>query len=210
MLNRKGIVFVISAPSGTGKTTICRRIVKEVEDIKFSVSYTTRKKKKDEIEGVDYYFVSKAKFERLIGEGFFVEWANVYGNYYGTPWSELERTRKEGFDLLLEIDVQGGVKVKEVFPSSVLIFVVPPSISTLEERLLRRGRDSREEIKKRLTIAMEEMRYIDGYDYIIENDNLEEAVKNVRCIITSERRKRERVIDSYLRRFGIGKKNELK
>ncbi len=201
MLNRKGIVFVISAPSGTGKTTICKAIVKEVENIRFSISYTTRERKKGEIDGVDYYFVSRERFRELIDENFFVEWAEVYGNLYGTPWSELERAREEGVDLLLEIDVQGGKNVKSVFPDSVLIFIVPPSLEELRKRLEARGRDSDEEIERRIRLAKSEMEFMNFYDYIVENDKIENAIQKVKCIIDAERVKRERVAEHYLEKI---------
>ena len=203
MWSRKGIIFVISAPSGAGKTTICKRVLEEVENIRFSISYTTRGIRKGEVHGRDYYFVSKEEFRKLADKGFFVEWAEVYGNYYGTPWSELERAEKEGYDLLLEIDVQGGVKIKDVFPSAVMIFVVPPSLEVLEERLRRRGRDSEEEIQRRLQVARKELEYMRIYDYIVENEDLDEAVEKVKCIIESERRRRDRILGKYLEIFKL-------
>ncbi len=207
MLNRKGIIFVVSAPSGTGKTTICRRVIEEIDNIRFSVSYTTRPIRKGEIDGRDYYFVNKEKFEELISRGFFVEWANVYGYYYGTPWSELEKAEREGYDILLEIDVQGGVKIKEVFPGSVMIFIVPPSLGVLEERLRKRGRDSEDEIKKRLSIARQELGYLKYYDYVVENNILEDAVSNVKIIIGAERLRRFRLYDYYAEKFHLEEKD---
>ncbi len=208
MWSRKGIIYVVSAPSGTGKTTICRMVLEEVDNIRFSVSYTTRSKRKGEVDGVDYYFVSRERFKELIEQDHFVEWAEVYGNYYGTPWSELKKAEEEGYDLLLEIDVQGGARIKEAFPDAVMIFLVPPSLEELERRLKSRGRDSEEEIRRRLDVARREFQFMDRYDYIVENRELREAVERVKCIIEAERHKRSRIGDRYREIFNLEKGNE--
>ncbi len=199
MWSRRGIIFVISAPSGTGKTTICKHILEDVSNIRFSISYTTRSKRKGEIEGKDYYFVDRKKFIELAENNFFVEWAEVYGNFYGTPWSELSKAEKEGYDLLLEIDVQGGINIKKEFPSAVLIFVMPPSLDSLAERLKKRGRDSEEEINKRLKVAKSEMAFLKEYDYVVENIELHKAVRDIKCIIEAERLRKDRVAGKYIK-----------
>ncbi len=173
-------VIVISGPSGVGKTTIYKRLLVELEDkICFSVSVTTRPPRKNEVEGVDYYFVSKEEFDKLRKNNEFVEWALVYGNYYGTLKSEIDRILKNK-SCLLDVDVQGGMNVKKVIPESFLIFIKPPSIEALKQRLLSRGLDNVEEIKKRIKFAKNEMKYSRYYDVIIENDDLEKCYSRVK------------------------------
>jgi len=189
----KGILLVVSAPSGTGKTTLCRMLLKEFQNMEFSVSYTTRKPREGEVNGRDYFFVSKEEFERMIEEGDFLEWAEVYGNYYGTSKKQVLKALEEGKDILLDIDVQGALQVKKNFPEAVLVFILPPSFAELEKRLRKRGTDTEEVIKKRLKVAREEIKKAPLYDYLIVNDKLEEAYSKLKSVVIAEKCKAERL-----------------
>lgn len=187
-MNRKeGILLVISGPSGAGKGTVCRALLELEPDISYSVSVTSRPPRPGEKEGVHYFFVSREKFEKMVSEGQMLEWAEVYGNYYGTPREPVLESLKSGRDILLEIDVQGALQVKEKFPAAVLVFILPPSMRDLEMRLKHRATDAEEEISKRLRWAEQEIRKISLYDYLVVNDTVERAVSKVRCILTAER-----------------------
>ena len=188
-----GDVFVISAPSGSGKTTICRMLVDKVKDIELSVSYTTRRMKKGETDGKDYHFVNDEIFDKMINLGAFLESANVYGMRYGTSREAVEAIVKRGIDAVLEIDIQGGRKVKKALPDAVLIGIFPPDWATLSSRLSQRGRDSAEEMNTRLKSASNEMRDLLSYDYLVVNDSLEQAVLQVEWIVRARRLRRERV-----------------
>ncbi len=187
-----GDLFVISAPSGSGKTTICRSLVASVEDLVLSVSYTTRAKKPGEVEGKDYRFVDDRMFDKMIDSNEFLEYASVYGRRYGTSRNVVRDIVSKGLDAILEIDVQGGRKVKTAVPEAVLVGVVPPDWKTLRTRLFDRGRDSREEMAARLDAAAEEMRGLLAYDYLVVNDDLGEAVRRVEWIIRAARQRRDR------------------
>ncbi len=194
MKKEKGLLVVISAPSGTGKTTLCHMLLEEFENMEFSVSYTTRIPREGEINGRDYFFVDRETFERMIEEGDFLEWAEVYGNLYGTSKSQVIKAIESGKDVLLDIDVQGALQVKNNFPEAVLIFILPPSLKELEKRLRKRGTDSGEAIERRLRIAREEIRKSIYYDYLVVNDVLEVAFNKLKSIITAEKCRTERVI----------------
>lgn len=189
---RKGIIFVISAPSGTGKTTICERLLDFFSDLKMSISHTTRKPREGERHGLDYYFVDKATFETMIKNGDFIEWAEVYGNLYGTSKKVINELLNDGVDILLDIDTQGAKSIKKLYPDSVLIFIIPPSIEELERRLKSRG-ENLDTIKARLQKTKEEISQYEFYDYLVINDNLEEAVNKISCIISTERLKIKRI-----------------
>ncbi len=194
MLNRlKGLLIVISAPSGTGKTTLSHMLLREFPNMEFSVSYTTRKPRNGEINGRDYWFVDRETFEKMIEEGDFLEWAEVYGHLYGTSKSQVIKALSEGKDVLLDIDTQGALNVKKNFPEAVLIFILPPSLRELKRRLESRGTDDEETIKKRLKIAREEIRRAPLYDYVVVNDVLEIAFDNLRSIIKAEKCRAERL-----------------
>jgi guanylate kinase len=191
----KGLIFIISAPSGTGKTTLVKRVMEDVPGLRFSVSYTTRPPRAGEREGEDYHFVSPAFFQEMVKRGEFLEWAKVLGSRYGTPRVDLKALAAEGIDLILDIDTQGAKKVREKVDSPVLIYLLPPSLEDLEDRLLKRDLDSPERIKFRMANAQKDMNESRQYDYVIVNDRLEEAAEKLKAIILSERgRKRKKSI----------------
>ncbi len=189
----KGLLIVISAPSGTGKTTLTHMLLKEFPDMEFSVSYTTRKPRPGEVNGKDYFFVDRETFEKMIEEGDFLEWAEVYGNLYGTSKSQVLKALNEGKDILLDIDTQGALQVKKNFPEAVLIFILPPSFKELERRLRNRGTDDEETIEKRLKVARKEVERAPLYDYIVVNDRLEKAYEKLRSIVIAEKCRTERL-----------------
>ena len=178
----KGILVVISGFSGAGKGTIMKELIRSY-DYFLSVSATTREPRDGETEGIDYYFHTREEFERMIHNGELIEWAEYVGNFYGTPTKHVEEQLNQGKDVLLEIEMQGGMLVKEQFPDALLIFISPPSAEILRERLTGRGTESPEEIEKRLQRAVEEVKYMKDYDYIIVNDKLEDAVARVNDLI---------------------------
>ena len=184
---RKGIPIVVSAPSGGGKTTLCRRLMEKLSGLEFSISHTTRAPRGKEQDGVDYHFVSEAEFKTLIAEDKFLEWAEVHGNYYG---SSLEAARKQlsaGRDVLFDIDIQGGYQIKEKMPEAVLIFIVPPSMKVLEERLRGRASDTEEVIQKRLKAAREEIEGAVNYSHWIINDDLDCALETFSSVVVAGR-----------------------
>ncbi|MBG0765507.1 MAG: guanylate kinase [Tissierellales bacterium] len=182
----EGLVIVISGPSGAGKGTICKEIVKRKKDLIISVSATTRSPRKNEIEGKNYYFYTEETFKEKIEKNDFLEYAKVYGNYYGTPKSKVIEEIKKGKNVILEIDIQGALQIKESYPKGIFIFVMPPSMEELKNRITSRGTDSREVILKRMECAYHELNYAFKYDYVIINDDLEEAVKVVDSILIAE------------------------
>ena len=178
----KGRLFVISGPSGTGKGTICKELIKD-DKIRLSVSMTTRNPREGEVHGVSYYFATKEEFLQKIEAGGFLEYAEVFGNYYGTPKMEVLELLDEGIDVLLEIDVQGALQIKEVYPEAVLVFILPPSMEELRIRLTGRGTETQEVVERRLGEAAKEISYVKHYDYAVINDDLEEAIDNVKSVI---------------------------
>jgi len=199
-----GKLFILSAPSGTGKTTVAQKLLSELADLERVVTYTTRKPRPYEQPGIDYVFISKEEFEKKIEEDFFLEYANVYGNFYGTPKKEIERiTQIEGKDALLVIDVQGAFKVKGLMPNAITIFLLPPSLEELKRRIEARGyRD--ENLEKRLSIARDEIPCARFFDYIVVNDFLNDAVEKVKSIIISYRAERERMLKE-IERFRLNR-----
>lgn len=187
-MNKEGIIFVISAPSGTGKTTVCKELLKLMPDMKMSVSHTTRKPRQGEKNGIDYYFVDKQTFQRMIENNEFVEWAEVYGYLYGTSKKELESLIKQGYNILMDIDTQGAKNIKNIFNNAVLIFLTPPSLVELERRLRKRGEDE-EVIEKRLKKVLDELSMFEIYDYIVENRELSETLESIVSIINAEKLK---------------------
>lgn len=184
---RNPCVFIISAPSGSGKTTLVDRLMKDLPGLRFSVSYTTRNPRGKEQNGREYYFVSRGEFEAMIGRDELLEWAEVFGNYYGTARRFLDEARQNGEDLLLDIDVQGAAKVRKRIPAAVSIFILPPSRAEMEKRLRKRGQDAEEVIAKRLRDARREITNVGAYDYVLINDQLERSVASLRAILESER-----------------------
>lgn len=178
-----GNIFVISAPSGTGKTTIVKKLLDKVAGLKLAVSYTTRKPRPQEKDGVDYVFVKEDEFQNMVKKSEFVEWAEVHGQYYGTPKKDVDNALKENYDALLDIDTQGASKVKQKYPDSILIFLLPPSFEELERRLTSRGTNTKEDLEKRINNAREEYARRHEYDYQVVNDDLNEAYEEILEII---------------------------
>lgn len=179
---KKGKLFVISGPSGTGKGTICKELIKN-EKIRLSVSMTTRNPRDGEVHGVSYYFATKDEFLQKIDAGGFLEYAEVFGNFYGTPKMEVLELLDQGIDVLLEIDVQGALQIKEVYPEAVLVFILPPSMEELRARLTGRGTETQDVVERRLGEAAKELSFVKEYDYAVVNDDLEEAIENVKNVI---------------------------
>lgn len=201
----RGNLYVISSPAGAGKTTIVNILLEEIPFLRRIVTYTTRNKRKNEIDGVDYIFKTKEEFETLIKEDAFLEYALVHGNYYGTPKKEVDKLLDEGYDVVLVIDVQGMRQIKSKTSDLITIFILPPSIDELIARMKVRG-ETQEEIEKRLNTAKKEFPSWKDYDYIVINDNLEQAKNQIKCIIMSNRAKREKfspsqILDETLRSY---------
>lgn len=184
---RQGNIFIVSAASGTGKTTLVSRLVQNHDHIRVSVSHTTRPAREGEQDGKHYYFVDIDHFMQLVGEGAFLEHAQVFGNYYGTSTASVENLCRAGFDVILEIDVQGAQQVRQALPNAVSIFILPPSLKELEQRLRTRKTDSDEVIARRLAEAEEEIRQAFAFDYVITNHNLTEAENQLLHIILAQR-----------------------
>jgi guanylate kinase len=191
-------VFIISAPSGSGKSTLTQRLIAEIPNLRFSISYTTRAPRGREVDGKDYFFISNAEFEARIGRGEFLEYAKVFGNYYGTHASELTRAADEGVDLILDIDVQGARQLKEKSPGAVSIFILPPSRQVLEERLRARSQDSEPVIARRLHDAAAEIRNYEQYDYVLVNREVEASVEILKSIVIATRSRRDRMVKHIL------------
>ncbi|OGP53424.1 MAG: guanylate kinase [Deltaproteobacteria bacterium RBG_13_52_11] len=189
----RGILFVVSAPSGAGKTTLVRKVISQLPRVSLSVSCTTRAPRPGEQEGVDYFFITRDEFSAMEREGKFIEWAHVHGDLYGTPRANLERLQ-HGEDLVLEIDTQGARKIRETFSEGVLIFILPPSLKVLGERIKARGGDSEEAIQARLQNAHKELDQKAWYDYIVVNTEIEEATRELASIIIAERCKTARIL----------------
>ena len=183
----KKLLFVVSGPSGVGKSTLCRHILQGIPEIRLSVSYTTRSPRSGEIDGKEYRFISEAEFRKKIEEHAFAEWAEVYGRLYGTPWKELEQEAGSRIDILLDIDVQGARQVMKTLQKAVTIFILPPSLETLRTRLAGRGTDSPEEQTRRFQKSQDEMKSYSEYQYTIRNETLDQAISELRAVITAER-----------------------
>jgi guanylate kinase len=185
--SRKPVIYIISAPSGSGKSTLVNEILKSVTDLEFSISYTTRRPRGSEINGRQYYFISRSEFEQMILDNKFLEHAEVFGNYYGTAKHFLEEAEQKGRDLLLDIDVQGAEQIQRKLLDATSIFILPPDRKTLEERLRKRSEDREEVIQRRLQTATREIENYGRYNYILVNDQLEESIKCLRAIVRGER-----------------------
>ena len=182
-----GIPFIISAPSGTGKTSICREIRSIIPGLSFSVSFTTRPKRKDEKEGEDYFYISLETFKEMIDKGVFLEWAQVHGHYYGTSKDFVTKEINQGLDCLLDIDIYGAKNLKKIYPNGIFIFVIPPSLKELRSRLSQRQSEDLDEIHLRMENAISELWAFEEYQYLIINDNLSRAIEELKSIILAER-----------------------
>ena len=183
---KKGNLIVISGPSGAGKWTICKALLEREDNLYISVSATTRSPRKGEVNGVNYYFLTQEEFKKKVDNNEFLEWAEVHGNYYGTPKFNVEEMINEGKNIILEIDVQGALNVKKNCEDGVFIFILPPSMEELKRRIIARGSETPESLIKRFKTAYEEINYISKYNYAVVNDDLEEAVKKVQNILYAE------------------------
>ncbi|HSW64626.1 MAG TPA: guanylate kinase [Dissulfurispiraceae bacterium] len=192
MRKRTGNLIVISAPSGAGKTTLCQKLLQAMPDVKMSVSFTTRGARQEEADGVHYSFISAEQFREMIGAGTFVEWAEVHGNYYGTSKLRILEILNSGADVILDIDVQGARQIRQHFPDSVHIFILPPSMEVLKQRLEGRMSDAPEVIVRRLLKARDEIRGYSDYNYVIINDILDEALEALLSVVRAERVRVER------------------
>lgn len=184
---KQGVLIVLSGPSGAGKGTICQELLRSNPELNYSISATTRQPRVGEQNGVNYWFVSRAEFQKMIDNDELLEWAEVYGNFYGTPCQHIKELLNKGKDVVLEIDTQGATQIKKKFPQGVCIYIVPPSLDELANRIYKRGTDSMETIKTRLNSANEELTHVHNYHYIVVNDEVELATKKVAAIITAEK-----------------------
>ena len=191
-MNNGRELFVITGPSGVGKATVLSRLLKNIDNVYVSISATTRKPRQGEVNEKDYFFMEREEFEKLIKEGKFLEYAEYVGNYYGTPAGSVNEMLKNGKDVILEIEVQGALKVKEKCPDANMVFIIPPSFSALEFRLRSRGTESDDVIAKRLEKARSEYLMVDKYDYIVINDDIDKAADEIRAIIMSSRCKKDK------------------
>ena len=187
MTIKLGSLFILSAPSGTGKTSLVKALLQEDINLSLSISYTSRSARKEEIHGRDYYFVERKIFEQMLNQGEFLESAEVYGNLYGTSQKWINSAIKTGQDVLLEIDTQGAQQVRKIFPKAVSIFVLPPSLEILESRLKNRNQDCQEVIVRRMAAARQEISHVSEYDYVIINASLDKALRDLVCVIQAER-----------------------
>lgn len=197
-----GLLVVISGPSGAGKGTICKELI-ESGEFWLSVSATTRSPRNGEEEGKNYYFLEKANFLSKIKQGDFLEYAEVYGNYYGTPKSKVIEKLEEGKDVILEIDIQGALKVKETYPKGVFIFILPPSMEELKNRIIKRGSETPESLMTRFKSAYKEINYVSKYNYAVVNDKIEEAVNKIKSIIIAEKCSVERIQENIVSKEGL-------
>lgn len=202
---RQGVIFILSAPSGAGKTTLIHKLLKVFPDIALSVSYTTRARRAGEVPRRDYHFITRDRFAQMQAKGEFAEWAKVHGYHYGTPRRPLEKSIRRGRDMLLDIDVQGAKKIKRQYHNAVSIFLLPPSWEELQKRLARRGTDRMESIRQRLANARREIREIMRYDYLIVNRDIGEAQESLKSIVVAERLKISRFKTIRNQRYGVKK-----
>lgn len=189
MLKRRGNLFVVSGPSGAGKGSIIKQLITQRRDIWVSVSATSRSPRAGETEGISYFYKTKDEFRRLIAEQAFLEWAEVFDNYYGTLKQPVLEALERGTNVILEIDIQGALQIKPMYQEAIFIFILPPSLEELEQRIIHRGSETEQTLRLRLRTALEEITYIEKYDYFIINDQLSEATRKLDAIITAENSK---------------------
>lgn len=197
MIEEKGVLFVLSGPSGVGKGTVRKALFEKDINLQYSISATTRKPREGEKDGIDYFFKSKQEFELMIEQNKLLEWAEFVGNYYGTPIDYVRETLEQGKDVMLEIEVQGAMQVRNAFPEAVLIFLIPPSLEELKNRIIGRGTETESIVKDRLDTAKVEIEMMNAYDYVVVNDQVENACDRVRAIVQAEHYRRDRVEASY-------------
>jgi guanylate kinase len=205
-MKREGILFVISAPSGAGKTSLCKEIIDFFPELRHSVSYTTRSPRPGETDGIDYHFVSRETFSTMKDEGAFAEWAEVHDNFYGTAISTLESCRAAGQDVLLDIDCQGAAQLKKSWEQGVFIFILPPSFDELRRRLRGRNTDAPEVIERRIANARGEIREAMWYDYLVINEEFPVALEQLKAVIIAERCRTPRLISTIAEMFGTSDK----
>jgi len=197
-MERRGLLFVVSAPSGAGKTTLCKELVARVPGLRHSISYTTRPPRPGEVNGREYYFVDERVFQEMVDRKEFAEYACVYGQFYGTPRAVLNEMIEKGVDVLLEIDVQGAMQIKKTFADGIFVYILPPSIESLRERLLQRASEAPEEINRRLQKAREEVWSYREYYYIVRNEDKDQAIRELEAIVLAERIKTKRLDIGWL------------
>lgn len=203
-MNERGLLIVLSGPSGVGKGTVRKALFSQRDSsLQYSISMTTRKPREGEVDGVDYFFKSREEFEELISKNKLLEWAEYVGNYYGTPVDYVEETLQTGQDVFLEIEVQGALQVRESFPEGLFIFLMPPSLSELKNRIVTRGTETDDLINNRLKIAKEEIELMDAYDYVVENDKVELACERIKAIVTAEHCRKDRVEKRFKKMIGV-------
>ncbi len=186
-MNKSGLLVVVSGPSGCGKGTVLKQLIENDEHVFYSVSATTRSPRVGEVDGVHYYFISKEQFEEKIASGGMLEYASYVGNYYGTPKQAVEEKCAAGYDVILEIEVQGAMQLREKCPDAVFVFIIPPSMEELEHRLVNRQTETQEVIQNRLNTARTELKFAPKYDYIVVNQTVEQAVSDIRAILQAEK-----------------------
>ncbi len=197
-VNGKGLLIVISGPSGAGKDTICNKLVHDNSNLWISVSMTSRKPRGTEKEGVDYFFVTKETFEERIKNNYFLEYASYNNNYYGTPKDKIEDYLNSGIDVILVIDIQGAINIKKIMPSALFIFIMPPDMETLKNRLINRKTESREKVVERFKTAYNEINNFKKYNYVVVNDTVDSATHKVKSIIQAEKCRVDRIEDIHL------------
>jgi guanylate kinase len=201
MIKRRGLLIVVSGPSGAGKGTICENLLRTKDYIHPSVSTTTREPRTGEVAGVDYNFITKDAFEQKIKNDDFLEYAQVYDNYYGTPRDFVIEKLAKGEDVLLEIDIQGALQVRQKFPEGIFVFILPPSMKELKNRIINRGSETKESLEKRFTSAFKEIKFLKKYDYFIVNDKVEKATDTLISIIEAEKSRVVENVDDIIEKF---------